>query len=149
MIDQVERIAAIAAIQEIVRLLDSDPRTDWSRVDIDRLRDHLVDMDEVVMRAHAELVPFEGGIRIVVTGTGSTLDAIQRMIPAHAAMMNGYHDWRTETAQRADGVLWTVITSSESERTRIRALGLFGLLALGAHHTAHHWEMARGQLTHH
>jgi hypothetical protein len=140
--------AAFAAIQEIVRLLDTDPNTDWSRVDIDGLRNHLVDMDEVVMRAHAESALFEGGVRITVVGTGTTLDAIQRMIPAQAAMMNGYRDWRTETVKRPDGIVWTIFTSSESERTRIRALGLFGLLALGSHHAVHHWEMARGQLTH-
>lgn len=140
--------AAFAAIQEIVARLDADPNTDWSKVNIDRLRNHLVDMDEVVMRAHAEVVPVEGGVRIAVTGSGPTLDAIKRMIPAHAAMMNGYHEWRSQTETRADGVVWTLLTSSESERTRIRGLGLFGLLTLGSHHGPHHLAMAKGQLAH-
>src|SRR6266849_4305163 len=42
---------AFGSIAEIVRLLEADPATDWSRVDLERLRQHLVDMNEVVLRA--------------------------------------------------------------------------------------------------
>jgi hypothetical protein len=76
------------------------------------------------------------------------LAAIQRMIPAHASMMNGYRDWRSVTEPTDDGVSWTLFTSSASERTRIRGLGLFGLLTLGAHHAPHHWAMAKGEMVH-
>src|SRR3569623_174899 len=38
--------AAFGAIQEIVRMLQSDQMTNWSKVDIDALRQHLIDMDE-------------------------------------------------------------------------------------------------------
>jgi len=43
--------AAFGAMQEIVALLQADPTTDWSKVDIDALRQHLIDMDEVTIRA--------------------------------------------------------------------------------------------------
>src|SRR5438552_18068577 len=33
--------AAYAAIGEVVRLLEADPRTDWSRVNVEALRQHL------------------------------------------------------------------------------------------------------------
>ncbi len=36
---------AFATIAEIVALLTSDPKTDWSKVDIAGLREHLIDMD--------------------------------------------------------------------------------------------------------
>ncbi len=42
--------AAFAAIQEIVARLQADPRTDWSKVDVDALRQPLINMDEVTMR---------------------------------------------------------------------------------------------------
>ena len=42
---------AFAALQEIVRLLEADPATDWTRVDLDALRMHLVDMAEVMLHA--------------------------------------------------------------------------------------------------
>src|SRR5579884_926245 len=34
---------AFGAIQEIVRSLDADPNTDWSKVDLEALRQHLID----------------------------------------------------------------------------------------------------------
>jgi hypothetical protein len=140
--------AAFAAIQEIVAKLDADPTTDWSKVNVDQLRNHLVDMDEVMMRSSSSLQDIEGGVRINVTGSGRTLAAIQRMIPAHAAMMNGYRGWRSVTEPNADGVAWTLFTS-ESERARIHGLGLYGLLTLGSHHGPHHMAMAKGELAHH
>src|SRR5665213_2414926 len=39
--------SAFAAIQEIVAILEADPKTDWSRVNIEALRQHLIDMDNV------------------------------------------------------------------------------------------------------
>ena len=44
---------AFGTIQEIVRILEADPATDWSKVNIAALREHLIDMDEVTMRADA------------------------------------------------------------------------------------------------
>ncbi|MGA7666054.1 MAG: hypothetical protein WBW13_14615, partial [Pseudolabrys sp.] len=38
---------AFGTIQEIVQTLQSDPKTDWSKVNIDALRQHLIDMNEV------------------------------------------------------------------------------------------------------
>ena len=38
---------AFGTIQEIVRMLEADPATDWSKVNIGALREHLIDMDEV------------------------------------------------------------------------------------------------------
>src|SRR5262245_28903445 len=42
---------AFGAIAEVVAILDADPATGWSRVDLERLRRHLIDMNEVVLRA--------------------------------------------------------------------------------------------------
>ena len=41
---------AFGTIQEIVRILEADPTTDWSKVNIAALREHLIDMEEVTMR---------------------------------------------------------------------------------------------------
>ena len=43
---------AFAAIQEVVEILAADPKTDWSKVNIDALRQHLVDMDNVTLSAN-------------------------------------------------------------------------------------------------
>jgi hypothetical protein len=35
----------------IVQILDADPKTDWSKVDFEALRQHLIDMNEVTLKA--------------------------------------------------------------------------------------------------
>ena len=45
--------AAFGAIEEIVQKLEADPATDWSKVNIGALREHLIDMNEVTLRADA------------------------------------------------------------------------------------------------
>lgn len=42
---------AFGAIQEIVQILDADPNTDWSKVDLEALRRHVIDMNEVTLKA--------------------------------------------------------------------------------------------------
>jgi hypothetical protein len=41
------------AVQEVVGILDADPKTDWSKVDLEALRQHLIDMNEVTLKADA------------------------------------------------------------------------------------------------
>jgi hypothetical protein len=41
---------AFGAMAEVVRILEADAATDWSKVDMERLRQHLIDMNEVVLR---------------------------------------------------------------------------------------------------
>lgn len=140
--------ATFAAIAEIVAVLETDPTTDWSQVDITRLREHLVDMDEVLLNADARVEESREAVLVHYRGTGRTLDAIRRMIPAHGRMMNGHRGWKSTTQINENGVTWTLM-SSPQERVRIRALGPFGLLTLGSHHGPHHLAMAKGTLPKH
>jgi hypothetical protein len=140
--------AAFAALQEIVALLEADPATDWSRVDLSALRAHLVDMDEVTLRAEAVARPVEGGVEVSATGQGRTLVALQRMVPAHARELDGMKGWRAATEPLPDGVRLTVTSADPKEAAHIRGLGFFGLMASGAHHQAHHLAIARGAHAH-
>jgi hypothetical protein len=137
--------AAFGAVQEIVRLLEADPHTDWSQVNLAALREHLVDMDEVTLRAAAAAAPVEGGLEIAVTGGGRTLEAIRRMIPAHARELDGMKGWRAKIAPLRDGVLLTVTAAEPKEVAHIRGLGFIGLLASGGHHQPHHLAIASGR----
>ncbi len=76
---------AFGTIQEVVQILQADPATDWSKVNIASLRQHLIDMDEVTLRAKAAERVLDNGIEIAVTGEGRTLEAIKRMVPAHVS----------------------------------------------------------------
>ena len=140
--------AAFGAIQQIVRILQTDPRTDWSKVDVDALRQHLIDMDEVTMRASAKKEPIESGLRIKVTGNGPTLEAIQRMVPAHAREIDGMNGWTLRSTAIPDGVELTVTVREPADARKVRALGFLGIMALGGHHQMHHLAMAKGEPLH-
>jgi hypothetical protein len=139
---------AFGAIQEIVRMLDADPKTDWSKVDLEALRQHLVDMSEVTLKADAAAKPIDGGLEVAVTGSDRTLAAIQRMVPAHAQEINGLNGWSAKTAPLPNGVLLTVTATDPKEVQHIRGLGFIGLLASGSHHQPHHLAMAKGEFMH-
>lgn len=139
---------AFAAISEIVASLSADPKTDWAKVNIEALRQHLIDMDEVTLRAAVRSEPIPGGARFKVSGTTRrTVAAIRRMTGAHAPTLERELGFRASVEQTADGATLTV-TGSSSDVPRIRALGFVGLLTLGDHHAAHHLMIARGEAGH-
>jgi hypothetical protein len=138
--------AAFGAVQEIVLMLEADPTTDWSKVNLSALREHLVDMDEVTLHAGAAETPVDGGLAVAVTGGGRILQAVQRMVPAHARALDGMHGWQVKAAPLPDGVLLTVTSADPKEVAHIRGLGFIGLLASGSHHQPHHLAMAKGEL---
>lgn len=140
--------AAFGAIQEIVGMLESDPHTDWSKVDIDALRQHLIDMDEVTMRAAINKEPIDGGLRIEIKGDGRTLEAIQRVVPEHAREIDGLNGWTVHSAGMPDGVELSVTAANPAEAQKIRALGFMGILVQGSHHQMHHLAMAKGESIH-
>lgn len=138
--------AAFAAIQEIVAILEADPHTDWSKVNIGALRAHLVDMENVTMRAKVRPLPIAGGMAFQVTSDDPDVVAsIQRMVVAHAAVMNGVNGLRMKASVRPYGAMLGV----EGNEDRIKGLGFFGIMATGMHHQAHHLSIARGLNPHH
>src|SRR4051812_3826311 len=67
--------AAFATISEVVRMLDADPKTDWSKVNVEALRQHLIDMDLVLMTSQVKQSNVAGGVELEITGTGATIAA--------------------------------------------------------------------------
>jgi hypothetical protein len=142
---------AFGAIAEIVGMLDADPKTDWSRVDIERLRQHLIDMHEVVLRAEVKQAPVPGGLAMEVTGTGRTERAILAMVVPHAAELDRMSAYAARTETIPGGVRLTVTAKNGSDAgavARLRGLGFIGLLTEGGHHRPHHLAMARGETLH-
>lgn len=138
---------AFGTIQEVVRILEADPATDWSKVNISALREHLIDMDEVTMRANAAERRLDNGIEITVTGAGRTLAAIKRMVPAHAQELS-HMGWDAKAEELPDGVKLTVISADAKQATKLGALGFMGIMVEGEHHRAHHLMMAKGEFVH-
>ncbi len=137
--------SAFGAVQEIVRILEADPKTDWSKVNLDSLRQHLIDMDEVTLRADAAVQRIDGGIQVAVTGQGRTLDAIRRMVPADARHLDGQNGWTVRTTDLPDGVTLIATSTDPKQTAIIRGLGFIGVLASGSYHQQHHLMMARGE----
>jgi hypothetical protein len=138
---------AFGAIAEIVGVLDADPTTDWSRVNLERLRQHLIDMHEVVLRADVKQAPVPGGLAMEVTGTGRTERAILAMVLPHAAELDGMSAYAAKTETIPGGVRLTVTAKNAGDAgvvARLRGLGFIGLLTEGGHHRPHHLAMARG-----
>jgi hypothetical protein len=139
---------AFGAIAEIVRLLDADPATDWTKVDIERLRQHLIDMNEVVLRSSVQQTPVPGGLAMEITGRGRTEQAIRAMVVPHAVELDRLPSFAARTESISGGLRLTVLARNRDDAkvvARIRGLGFAGLLTEGAHHQAHHLAMAKGQ----
>jgi len=139
---------AFAAIQEIVQILKADPATDWSKVNIEALRQHLIDMDNVTLHAGVTNQPIDGGMVFVVSGTGPIRESIRRMVTAHAATMNGVGGWQFAASPTPAGATLTVKVPA-ADLAVLRGLGFIGVLADGMHHQAHHLMLARGGDPHH
>ena len=137
--------SAFAAIQEIVGILEADPKTDWSLVNIEALRQHLIDMDNVTLRAVVAMEPIDGGARFTVTGTGPVRDSIRRMVTAHAATMSGIGGWTFTATEAPDGAVLAVMIGTPADATKLQALGFIGVLTRGMHHQMHHLMIASGE----
>ncbi|MGA9588894.1 MAG: hypothetical protein WBV11_03595 [Salegentibacter sp.] len=136
------------SIQEVIHQLEADPTTDWSTVDLEALRQHLLDM-----KAFTEEVsviskePVENGVQIKVKPqTERAAEALKRVFRMHPSMLKQEKGWNMSTKQ--EGGQWTmsVTTEKTSEVEKIRGLGYIGLLAEGAHHQLHHWMIATGHM---
>ncbi len=139
--------SAFGAISEVVGILKADPRTDWSKVNLEALRQHLIDMDAVTMRAVVASHSVPGGFEADVTGDGTTVGAIRRMLGSHTKMLSQGAEYRATASDIAGGVRLTVLAADARNAAlvaRIRGLGVAGILTEGDHHVRHHLAIARG-----
>ena len=142
--------AVFGTVQEAIRVLEADSTTDWSEVDVDRLRRHLLDMHHVAMHVDVEQkTPIENGVRIRVRPTREAARAaLSRVLEAHPAMLTQETGWTMDVDEGESAYTLRVTTDASGEQDKIRALGYMGLLAYGQHHQRHHWKLVRGARPH-
>lgn len=142
--------ATFAAIREVVETLNDRGDTDWSRVDLEALRQHLVDMRRFTTEAEiVEREPVDGGLRVVVRGTSPEASrSIRRALRAHAPVVESARGWSVSVEARGEQTELRVVGDGEEDPRRIRGLGYIGFMATGAHHTRHHWMIATGRSPH-
>ena len=140
--------AAFGAISEVVRILRSDPNTNWSKVNIEALRQHLIDMDDATMRAVVTQRNVPGGVELDIDGSGRAGAAAVRMATNHMRVLEQSEEYRASSTVIPGGVRLSVVARDTQNVTvvaRIRALGFAGLLTEDEHHASHHIALARGE----
>lgn len=138
--------SGFAAIAEIVEMLNQDASTDWSSINISALREHLVDMNELTLRSTVKAEYGESEAQFFVTGEGRTLTAIQNMVPAHAKELTKFDGWSVTGTRSDGGAVLQINAVTPEDMVKIKGLGFYGLMATGAHHQAHHFAMATGDM---
>lgn len=137
-----------AAIAEIVTVLRADANTDWASVNITALRDHLVDMDNVTSRSSVETSTDGLTVTFAVTGEPMVAQSIQRMVKAHASMLQAAVGWTARAQSDSDGAKLVLEAASIDEFQEIMGLGFYGVMTVGAHHQQHHLMIAKGRSPH-
>jgi hypothetical protein len=132
-----------AALTEVVSILNADPNTDWQTVNIQALRDHLVDMNDLILRTEVEILHINDGLRFEFDKSLVANEAAMRMVPAHSTVLENETGWVTSVQSNDEILIWEV-TSTASE-LNIQKLGFFGLMATGDHHREHHLAIATGK----
>jgi len=137
---------AFATIQEIVEILEADPATDWSKVDLPALRLHLADMNALIISAKVTERDITGGFEATISGAGRGGAAARRMVPAHAKELAKIEGWQVSVKAPAGGNIILRVTSFDPRlQQHVRGLGFFGMMVTGAHHQPHHLAIARGE----
>ena len=142
---------AFGAIQEVVNKLMSDPKTDWKRVNLEALRQHLVDMANTTLYVDVvEQKPIKNGITFTVKpATPGASASLDRTMSAHSKILEQETGWTFRSKKQNDGWSVDVTGSKPDEVVKIQGLGYIGIMALGNHHQPHHWQMATGSNPHH
>lgn len=137
---------AFGTVQEVVAKLQANPNTDWSKVDLEALRQHLVDMDnftkQVTVIGKKDIA---NGVELTVQPDNERArGSLERALAAHPAMVQQETGWNMKADIKGKVFRITVTSSNPKDTAQIRGLGYIGLMALGHHHQAHHWAMANG-----
>jgi len=137
---------AFWTIQEVIEKLDSDPQTDWSKVNLEALRQHLIDMQNFTLNVNVlSQHPIAMGMKAVIRPTTKDAAAsLDRVFSAHPAQLHKETGWKMKVVKKDGNYQLTVTTKKAAEVDRINGLGYIGVMALGTHHQVHHWAMAKG-----
>ena len=138
-----------ATLQEVITALEANPNTNWEKVNIEALRLHLVEMQDMTINVDVKQQYIDNGFQAVVTPTTNrAVKSLTRVLSGHPMQMKAETGWDMQV-QNNDGVFTlTVTTDNAKDIAKIRGLGYIGVMAYGNHHQPHHWAMASGENPH-
>ena len=138
-----------ALIQEVIALLEANPDTDWSVINIEALRSHLVEMQDMTLNVNVEQQPINLGFMAVITPTTDrALESMIQVLSAHPSQMKVETGWDMTVTNNNGAFTISVTTDQLLDVDKIRGLGYIGIMAYGNHHQPHHWAMASGENPH-
>jgi len=137
---------AFGTIQEVVRKLRENPHTDWSRVNLEALRQHLIDMDNFTK--HVSVISkrnIKSGVELQVRADDEKASqSLARALSAHPRMIKQEFGWDIKVSGTGPVYRMRVTSPRPQDTAQIRGLGYIGIMALGQHHQMHHWAIATG-----
>lgn len=133
------------AIQEVLHKLEADPATDWKKVNLEALRQHLLDMrhftEDVDIVTQKSI---DKGIEITVHATvPGAIPGLDRAFNAHPKLLKSETGWDMTVTKDKDKYKLHVTTSDPAQVDKLRGLGYIGIMAMGNHHPLHHWALAK------
>jgi len=141
---------AFGTVQEVIVQLNNNPNTDWKKVNIEALRRHLLDMND--MTVNVEVISQENipnGLKAIIKATTKRAAlALERVFKAHPAQLQRETGWKMTVQKQGNQYVLTIVSENSQDIDKIRGLGYIGLMAYGNHHQPHHWGIATGSNPH-
>lgn len=141
---------AFGTIQEVIKKLDNNLNTDWNKIDLEALRKHLQDMNDMTLNIEViSQTPIANGLESIVQPTTKRASfALERVFAAHPVQLKIDTGWDMKVIKNNNQ--YTLVTTSENPEDipKIRGLGYIGLMAYGNHHQPHHWAITTGDNPH-
>jgi hypothetical protein len=138
-----------ATLQEVIAALESNTNTSWEKVNIEALRLHLVEMQDMTINVDVKQRHIDNGFQAVVLPTTSrAVKSLTRVLSGHPAQMKAETGWDMQVQINNSVFTLTVTTDNAKDVAKIRGLGYIGVMAYGNHHQPHHWAMASGDNPH-
>ena len=138
-----------ATLQEVIAALESNTNTNWEKVNIEALRLHLVEMQDMTINVDVKQQYIDNGFQAVVTPTTNrAVQSLTRVLSGHPAQMKAETGWDMQVRDNNGVFTLTVTTDNAIDVAKIRGLGYIGVMAYGNHHQPHHWAIASGDNPH-
>jgi len=142
--------AIFATLQEVVNQMLLDDDTEWEKVDLESLRQHLIDMENFTVNVQViSKTNIEQGVQIIIEpSTIQAAGSLDRALSAHPAMLEQETGWRMISEKSGNNYRLEITSTNPEDVIKIRALGYIGIMTMGSHHQPHHWAMASGNNPH-
>ncbi|NQZ30949.1 MAG: hypothetical protein HRU06_06720 [Oceanospirillaceae bacterium] len=141
---------AFGTIQEIINILQRDPSVDWRRVNLEALRVHLIEMQDMTLNVEViKQKPIKNGFVAVIKATSRRAEfSLTKVLAVHPKMLAIENGYNMAVASENNQFKITVTATNEQDIIKLQGLGYIGVMALGNHHQMHHLAIAKGQQSH-